>query len=469
MRYAVFLCVVWMIGCASPPPPSAPYHGLSDGDTALALIDVTVLDGAANIPTPNQTLLLHRGRIAAVGHTDSVELPPATRRIDGTDLYALPGFIDTHAHVTVLPPLPDGRLAAHIDTAASRQMLRTLLTHGITTVRNPAAPTEVGLWLRDQVAEGAVVGPRIVTTGAALNRTAPPFGPFVATPTEDGIRAEVHRQAALGVDAIKVYGALAPHLIATAIDEAHGLGLPVVGHLQRTTWTEAAELGIDHITHAAPWSAAYLPEAARSGYRGTFRDRITWLEQIDLKGEAIQTMIRAMVDAEVTLDPTLIAMHTKFWGNDARYRSHPSLALTPDTLLHLWRTASFTTDWSEADYARAQAAWPRLLALTKALHEAGVRLTVGSDTPNPWVIPGVSFHEEIQFLVDAGLSPADVLRAATHHGALALGLGDELGRIVPGYRADLVLLTHDPTAHIEHTQDIAWIIQAGTFSHPLGK
>ncbi len=88
----------------------------------------------------------------------------------------------------------------------------------ITTVRNPAAPRDDGIALRRAVQAGEVLGPRIVTAGAALNRTSAPFGPFHADTSTDDVRAAVRTQADAGVDWIKVYSTLSPEHVAAAVE-----------------------------------------------------------------------------------------------------------------------------------------------------------------------------------------------------------------------------------------------------------
>jgi imidazolonepropionase-like amidohydrolase len=97
----------------------------------------------------------------------------------------------------------------------------------------------------------------------------------------------------------------------------------------------------------------------------------------------------------------------------------------------------------------------------KHLHDAGVVLTIGTDANNPWVVPGVSFHRELQLFADAGIPPAALLRMATRNGAEALGVGHETGTIEPGKRADLVLLRRDPLSNIVNTTSIEWVMQGG--------
>ena len=433
--------------------------------THLVLEGVTVIDGTGRPPQPGQAVVLQGNCTVAVGKVGDFVVADETEVIELAGRYLLPGFIDMHAHVTILPA-NNGRRVPHYDRAVSEQVLRTLLAFGITTVRNPAAPTADGVELREAVAGGEVIGPRIFTAGSALDRGTRAFGPFVAVTTEEAVREEVRRQAEAGVDFVKVYAALPPRMVEVAVEEAHAHGLRVIGHMQRTTWTQAARFGIDALTHGAPWSPAYLPEEKRAGYPPSMQGRIYWLEHLDLDGPQIDSMLTALAEHHVTIDPTLIAYHTKFWGDDPRYLNHPDSSLVPEMIRDGWQQGAFTPDWTEEDYRRAKAAWPTVLGLTKRLFDRGVLLTAGSDLPNPWVIPGVSFHEELQLLADAGIPPLDVLKIATINGAVALGIDEEVGTVEPGKRADLVVLRANPLDDIRHTRSIEWIIQGGTFLKP---
>ena len=450
-RFALVLSIV-IVGCTSDAPPC---------DDCLVLYDVTVIDGLGNGPAEHQVIIIRKGVIADIVDVRVYGEPPENQRIDAAGLYVMPGLIDMHAHVTILPMDKAGALISQMDPEASGQVLRTLLDFGITTIRNPAAPASNGVELRDAVASGIIEGPEILAAADALNRASADFGPFVATPTVDAVRAEVGRQALLGVDYIKVYGSLSPDLIQAAVEEAHVHGLEVIGHLQRTTWTQAAQLGIDHITHGAPWSAEYLPEAARSGYRGTIKERMTWLEQVDFSGPAIREMIQVMADSGVTVDPTLTTYRVKFHGNDPYYLNNPDSIYAPQLIRDIWRRGTFTDDWTPEDYTRGHTVWPRVLELTKAMYDGGVLLTAGSDLPNPWVVPGASLHEELKLLYDAGIPAVEVLRIATHNGAVALGLEDRIGSIQDGMEADLIVLRANPIADLANTRAIEWVILNG--------
>ncbi len=343
-------------------------------------------------------------------------------------------------------------------------MLSTMLAYGITTARNPAAPTEDGVALRDSVASGAVIGPRIYTSGYALSSGT--FGPYVKTLSPEQIRREIEAQAVAGVDYIKVYASLRPELIEAAVAAAHEHGLKVVRHLQRTTWTEAADYGIDAITHGSPWSRAYLLVFRQAAYDGTLKGRIYWLEHVDLQSTAITHLMDTLAGNDVTIDPTLIAHHTKFWGDAPRYLHHPDMGLVPRLVQDSWQETTFTSDWSARDFADARDQWPKLQNFVKLLYDTGVLITAGSDTPNPWVIPGISLHEEMRLLEDTGIPAVDVLKIATLNGARSLGIDTETGSIEVAKRADLVVLTRDPLLDLSNTIAIKWVIKGGEILEP---
>ena len=432
----------------------------------VALKNVTVINGKGNSPLSNRIVLLKGQQIYDIGESDRYQCPPGTRIIDLSGRYLMPGLIDMHAHATILPVNEDGSLSLRYDPPTSHKVLRMLLAFGITTIRNPSAPTLDGVELREAVRKGAVLGPRILTAGSPPQRTQSLNGPFVSFRTPDDLRKEIRRQAEAGVDFIKVYAAMPPDLLQIAIEEAHRHGLKVIGHLQRTTWTEAAQMGIDAITHGAPWSPEYLPADKRADYQQTMKGRSYWMEHVDLSSSSITEMVDAIAKNRVSIDPTLIAYHTKFWGDDQRYLNHPEQELVPKIILDGWRRGTFTSDWTASDYDKAKAGWPKILGLTKLLHDKGVLLTAGSDFPNPWVIPGVSLHEELSLLVEAKIPPLQVIKIGTYNGATALGLDRELGSVEKGKQADLLVLRADPSVDIRNSRSIEWVIRGGELLKP---
>ena len=409
----------------------------------LCIEGATLVDGAGGPPLPGSAVVLRDGRVEAVGRMGDLPRPEGARRIDAAGLYLIPGLIDAHAHVE----------------ADDAWALEALQARGVTSFRNPATrATRVG---REHRAPEA---PAILSAGPVID--APPCdrpeADYVTSPQE--ARAAVRRQAAAGVDLIKLYVKLPPDLLRAAVAQAHDLGLRVLGDLRATSWTEAARAGIDFLCHAAPYHPALLPAAARSAYSADIQRHperaYTWLERVDLDGPEIAEMISDLARAGVAVDPTLVATEALFFAGDPTYTD----ALTPAqaAMPEVQRIPPAGDLPRMSEYLRtARRLWRKTLGLVRRLHQGGVTLLAGTDTPRPWVAPGHSLHRELTLLVQAGLSPAEALGSATGDAAAALGLCREVGSVTVGARADLVLLEADPLVKIHNTQTIARVILGG--------
>ena len=430
----------------------------------LVLNHVTVIDVVHGVAEPNRAIEIEGNHIRKVVSADGYRLPAGAEIHDLPGRYALPGFVDMHAHV-LFPPLDEnGHPLPSFDRETSFALLRSLLFHGVTTIRDPGDATEAAVAVRGMLAREAIVGPRLLTAGRILVAAPMHHAIYVPVADERQVRDEVAWQAQVGVDFIKVYQDLAPSLVRVAIKEAHQRGIRVIGHLQSTTWTDAARMGIDFIVHAAPWAPEYLPESARRSYQPSMFGRVYWLQHLDLNSSAVQEMVAALVEHHVSVDPTLMAFRTKFWGDDPRYTNNPRRDAAPPKLWAGFALRSDTADWTAEQYRDARAQWPKLLALVKLMYDRGVLLTVGTDTPFPWIVPGVSFHEELRLLEDAGIPSTAVLRMATINAGLALKRN--IGSLEPGKEADLLILDANPLDALRNTEQIEMVMKGGKLYRP---
>lgn len=430
---------------------------------------VTIIDGTGAAPVPGQSVLVRDGRIERIGPVASLRAPAGAETVDGRNRWLIPGLFDVHAHVTMGPVhgMAAGKPRVEPDPAAVTTSLRHLLGYGITTIRDPgAAPTAHAVGIRDSLARGQLVGPRMMTAGEIIDRTAFP-GLVVTVTSPEEVRAEVRRQAALGVDWIKLYASLDSASVVAGIEEAHAHGKKAVGHLFATSWTQAANAGIDGLVHSVPSSPRLLAPAKRAEFvrniaRNT-RFMLQWFEYYEPASAESDSMIAALVRHRVAHDPTLVVFEAMAFGDQARITRSDDLRMAPPSLLANWRSEGFGLDggFKPEDYRAAQADWPLVLRFVKQLHDRGVLLMAGSDANNPWVAPGPSLHRELELLVAAGISPLEVLRIATLNSAKGLGLDDRLGTIATAKVADLLLLDGDPTADIRNTRRIAWVMQNG--------
>lgn len=444
-----------------------------DSADSFAIEHITVIDGTGTQPQPDMTVAVENGRITYVGPTAKQGPFVGSRTIDGRNRFLLPGLIDTHAHVTYLDWVgPTDASTAVYNERVSRATLELLLAFGITTVRNPGGPTRDATALRDRVAAGQIPGPTILTAGYVLNRARRFDGLTRPVSNEDDVRREVTGQAAARVDFVKVYSNMPPNLVGSVIREAHKRGLRVIGHLQATSWTAAARLGIDGICHGASWAVEELPPDQREAYLraveqlGAMRARLEWLDDVQVEGPEIATMIQELARRRIPVDPTLMAYATKFKGSDTQFLESPDLALAPAAMRSSFASLSLVRDWTPQDFERGRHSWRKMEALVRAYSRGGVLLTAGSDEPNPWVVPGPSLHTELELLVEAGLSPLEVLTIATRNGAESLGILKDEGTVSVGKRADLIVVDQDPTKDIRNTRAISLVIARGRVLRP---
>lgn len=426
------------------------------------LVDhVHILDGRGG-PSIRGRVLVEGGKIARV-LPEGEPSPDAAATIDGEGGYLLPGFIDMHAHLMLPRCAGDHAPTPRFDRAASERMLSTLLDFGITTVRSPATPTVEGMRIRDDLNTGRIRGPHAYAAAELIN------DPSL---NETELRRLVLDALPYRPDYFKVYARLPPAAVATVIDEAHRHGVPVIGHMGRTSWLEAASGGIDHLVHTVDWSPKTLPADSRKRYldtvqrednRGGFKARIVWLEFMDPSSAEMRDTIAEVARRQISVDLTLVAYDTKFAApKGGAYAGNRFVRIVPEMTDDWIRCPDVmgTGDWSLTHFARWRAAYPKLQALVRRMKDAGVLLVTGTDVTNPWVIPGESLHQEFELLVDAGLSPSDVLVMTGMNAAKALR-SDEVGIIAPGRRADLVLLTANPLDSIGNTRSIRWVMKNG--------
>ena len=426
----------------------------------LAIRNVHVFDSRDGFETGTQSIVVRNGTISEVLDNASA-IPSSLKVVDGGGGYLLPGFIDAHVHILVprcqtFSILPGGNI--QFDRTLSEEVMSVLLDFGITSVRSPATPTIEGLALRDDLNAGRTKGPFALASAELIND---------GRMTANDLRSYVNDALQYKPDYFKVYAGLHPWQVKTVIEEAHKHGVPVIGHLGRTSWAEAIEHKIDFLTHAVSWSEKALKPEYREAYRetrlkvGAMRARLNWLEWLDLESDEVTSMIEALAASKVPVDPTLVAYDAKFSApDDRRYRFNANVDVVP-TLKSDWNECrGLAHNWTKDDFQKWRELFPKLQSLVRMMHERGVVLMTGSDTANEWVIPGESLHQEFELLVEAGIPPRDVLKMTGAVAANALGLEDR-GVIEKGYKADFVLLTDNPEIDISSTRTIVWVMKDG--------
>jgi imidazolonepropionase-like amidohydrolase len=156
--------------------------------------------------------------------------------------------------------------------------------------------------------------------------------------------------------------------------------------------------------------------------------------------------------------PTFTLLHAEAHGREAAQASEARMRYMPASVRALWASARQPP---RAQIANQRRFFDRRLQLVGEMHRAGVGILAGSDTLNPYCFPGFSLHDELEWLVKAGLHPMAALQTATWNAARFLGRQADFGTVEPGKIADLVLLDADPTLDIRNTRRIAAVVAAG--------
>jgi len=407
---------------------------------------VTVIDVANGWAIQGQTVLVSGDRIEAVGEEGAIEIPPGAAEVNGTGLFLIPGLFDMHVHY-----------------ADPETFGNSLVANGVTFVRDMGLPNELILPIRDDLNAGLLLGPEMVATGFILDGN-PPLIPAVSIGlrTDEEARQAVRDQADAGADMIKVYSRLRLSLLNAIIDEAHTLGLKVVGHVpDATTIRMAAELGLDSCEHFFGFDkliGRLLGEPVRQYYNGMGSDVVYFLRLEEVAPDAVAGELEALRRTGLHVCPTLATFQagtqatTYLTGNGFEYEEYVSKALL-DTWNDLWPHAS-------DEPAFVWQTWAELLA---TIHDAGIPLMVGTDLSVPGVIPGFSVHQEMQIWQEAGIPAADVLRSATLVPAQFVGVDDRLGTIEAGKTASMVLLRANPLDNIANVGEIEGVFLRGAF------
>lgn len=392
----------------------------------LVVRNGTLIDGTGRLPVEHATILVTRDRITGVS-TEEVAVLAGARVIDATGLTVLPGFIDMHIH--------------------SRTWAWSLfLQFGITTVRDVGSDPEFVLRERERERRGELPGPRIFACGPLLDGVPPVWGTewhgSVAISSADQARAVARRLIDQGVDCLKVYSRLPAPFMQAVVEIASSRGVPVTGHVGAVSARDAADMGVGSIEHA-------------SGIR-FLAGEDEWM-----------SLVPFFVAKGTSLIPTMLVEENIADLPGLANRQYPHLELVPSAVTTQW------LDWrSDFRFRAADAAyfarWKQFVtnkaAFVRAFRRAGGKVVAGSDTPNPFVIPGISLHQELERLVAAGLTPMEAITAGTSVAAALLRKSD-LGTLEVGKLADILLVAGNPAADITATRNIRMVIKGGVVVH----
>jgi hypothetical protein len=405
------------------------------------ITDVRVFDPKAEALGPPTSVVVYGDRIASVREGP----PPADAVvIEGAGGTLLPGLHDLHAHAWAWGgPL---HLAA-----------------GVTSTRDPGNDNQALLDLCTRIEGGEVLGPRIQRWGFLEGRS--PFSAhtgFVVDALPEALD-RVRWYADRGYRGLKIYNSMPPDWVKPLAAEAHRLGLRVSGHVPAFMTSErAVQEGYDEINHVNQLVLSWVigpKDDTRTPFRFTALGER--MGPVDLASEPVRRMVALMKARGTTLDPTLVTFNGMLLGRpgQASPADAPWLDHMPPVLQRGRR--STVLDVKPAQFPAYEASWKKLLAVVALLDREGIRLVPGTDD-----LPGFMLHSELEAWGQAGLAPGHVLALATLGAAQHLGTEGELGELVPGRLADLLLVEGDPTRDLSALRKVRLVMKGGVGYFP---
>ena len=394
----------------------------------VAFTGVRLFDADAPRFVNDQTVVVDKGVIAAVGARESVKVPAGAQVIDGRGKTLIPGLWDCHMHVG--------------DDFTGLQEL----SMGVTSVRDPGNDDVRTIERRTRTRSGDLLFPHVYPSSLIDGK-----GPYtaqvanVATSETEAI-ALIDKAKANGFIGIKFYGTFNSAWLAASIREAHKLGLHVHGHIPAGIRpVDAINAGYDEITHINWVMMQAMPDSVIPVSNGImrFEGPGRYAKDVDLEGQTIKAILGAMVSKHVYSDPTMVAFESLYVpdNGDLSPSYAPFVGTMPPTTERGFRTGGFAVpkDITRADY---RASWSKMVALLGRMHEAGVPIVAGTDGA------GIELVHELEIYTQAGFSPAEALAAATIVPARLVGQDAKTGSVKVGKAADLALIDGDPSTRI---------------------
>lgn len=413
--------------------------------TPVVFTNASVIPMDRDTVLHNQTVVVEHGRITHVGARRAV--PAGATVVDARGRYLMPGLAEFHAHV------PSGSQAVHADRTLALYVLA-----GVTTARGMlGAPMHLAL--RDSIAAGQRIGPRLLTSGPSFN------GNSVTSPAVAA--SMVRSQKDAGYDLLKIHPGVPRAAFDSLATVANAVGIPFAGHVP-------LEIGLDAALTSKYSTIDHLDGIVEAMYTGAqpLTPQVNGFFGLGIMPQLDRSRLPAIIErvraSGVAMVPTQILMDN--YASDAtgdELTAGEEFTYWVPQQVAAWR--KFKNDMlAQAAVSRVQREEFLTLRrhILKSLHGAGVPFLLGADAPQLWNVPGFSAHRELGSLVAAGLTPYQALRTGTVDVARFMGEEGKAGVVRVGARADLLLLDRNPLEAIGNSLRISGVMVNGRWIGP---
>jgi imidazolonepropionase-like amidohydrolase len=424
-------------------------------ERALVFTRVNVIDATGTPAQPDMTVVIQGQQIIDLGKNGRVPIPQNAQIVDARGKYLIPGLWDMHVHEIFGEWLPQ-----------DEQVIPLLfVANGVTGVRDMGGDLEPLKRWRSAIAEGKLLGPRMIIAGPMLDGPVPQFPSSAPVKTAEDGRRIVDELKNGGADFIKIQSLIPRDGYFAAAEEAKKIGIVFAGHVpdpvRAVEASNAGQKSIEHLTGVFEGCSSVEDELMKEP-RGPGRGR--FLATYD--PARAKALIKLFVKNQTWQVPTLFWEKGEWLIEQTNTGPDPLVKYAPAA----WRertwpmfTSDITKHWSTDPIADREKFVQKELEMVGEMHRAGVPILAGTDTAaGVRVYPGFSLHDELALISRAGLTPMETLQSATRNAGQYLGLSDT-GTIEKGKRADLVLLDANPLDDIGNTRKIRSVVLAGRF------
>ncbi len=454
-------CVVLFLPFLLLPLAALPAFGVEQD--ILALTHTTVIDATGAPAQRDVTVVITGDRITRMGPSADLQPPTDAVVVDATGKFLIPGLWDMHVHWYEQDYLP------------------LFIANGVTGVRIMWGMPVHHEW-RKEIERGRLIGPHLFIASAIVDGPKPFWPGSITAGNADEGRQAVIKARQEGADFVKVYSLLPREAYFAIADEAKKQGIPFEGHVTIAVSAQkasaAGQKSIEHLTgvlQACSSREDYLLKSAQDAlatFLTTPNEPAGIIPEMRQSSQvALETCNPLRADAlfaefktnHTWQCPTLIVLHNIAFLDDPSLTKDARLKYMSRELRSSWdpaRDFRFKNRTSE-DVALGKKVYQKEFELVGAMQHAGVGILAGTDTGNPYCMPGFSLHDELGLLVQAGLTPMQALQSATLNAARFMEREKDLGTIEPGKLADLVLLNANPLADIGNTRKINAVVFDG--------
>lgn len=454
---------------------------------SIVFTNVTIIDVRDGAAVPAMTVVISGERILDVGQFSTTEVPAGAKVINASGKYLIPGLWDMHSHTW--------------NAEDTRNTVFPLdIAHGIVGIRNMCgdcrgnnldcidrATYEGIVAIKKEVEEGKVIGPRIYNASTFLDgrNSTKKEALIITSPAQ--AREVVRDHKRKNFDLLKVYEYLDRDVFLALADEAEKVNIDFGGHVPwAVTVKEAVEAGQKSIEHG------YGLFEAVSGMETTFvEERVLALSNAEFSGKNRGNLLhgpngqltrmlnlkekRFMLKDSLVQDLSKILKENNSWivptfAMDAvflEYRemtNHNLMKYIPLRHREEWGKAIEEYAGLNEEYKQAGQIWVNDSGkLINQFHKAGVGILAGTDCDVKLIVPGYHLHKELEFMVEAGLTPNEALQTATLNAAKYFESETDMGTVEKGKIADLVLLDANPLEDISNTRKILAVVANGRY------